>query len=133
MLLYTLDFTAHSLYRVVHSYSPPQRSEGNKSSVFVDSSSCVAAVAHRNFYSEVVSPVFPVLFPTFSNLKFKASLEKSRSIPRAIQLNAVLALKEINCTCRIRRITCPQCSDVTGIIFHLTFFGTKGTGALSIT
>ena len=34
-------------------YSPPQRLEGNKSSVFVDGSSCVTAVAHRNFYSEV--------------------------------------------------------------------------------
>ena len=30
-------------------YSLPQRLEGNKSSVFVDGSSCVAAVAHRNF------------------------------------------------------------------------------------
>ena len=34
-------------------YSLPQRLEGNKSPVFVDISGCVAAVAHRNFYSEV--------------------------------------------------------------------------------
>ena len=34
-------------------YSPPQRLEGNKSLMFVDGSACVAAVAHRNFYSEV--------------------------------------------------------------------------------
>ena len=34
-------------------YSPPQRLEGNESPVFVDISGCVAAVAHRNLYSEV--------------------------------------------------------------------------------
>ena len=34
-------------------YSPPQRLEGNEPLVFVDISGCVAAVAHRNFYSEV--------------------------------------------------------------------------------
>ena len=34
-------------------YSPPQRLKGNESPVFVDISGCVAAVAHRNFYSEV--------------------------------------------------------------------------------
>ena len=34
-------------------YSAPQRLEGNESPVFVDISGCVAAVAHRNLYSEV--------------------------------------------------------------------------------
>ena len=34
-------------------YSPSQRLERNKSSVFVDGSSCGAAVGHKNFYSEV--------------------------------------------------------------------------------
>ena len=53
--------------------SPPQRLEGNKLSVSVDGPSCVAAVAHRNFYSEVE----PILSPTFSNLKFKAYAEES--------------------------------------------------------
>ena len=53
-------------------YSPPQRLEGNESPVFVDDSGCVAAVAHRNFYSEVehssriFSRPFPPLFPDFS-------------------------------------------------------------------
>ena len=64
-------------------YSPRQRLEGSKSSVFADGCSCVAAVAHRNFNNEVsifsrsFSRVFPVLFPAFSNLKFKASVEES--------------------------------------------------------
>ena len=34
-------------------YSPLQRLEGNESPVFADISGCVAAVAHRNFYSEI--------------------------------------------------------------------------------
>ena len=37
---------------VIKVYSPPQRLEGNGSPVFVDVSGSVAAVAHRNFYSE---------------------------------------------------------------------------------
>ena len=35
------------------SYSPRQGLEGNKSPVFVDGSSCVVAVVHANFYTEV--------------------------------------------------------------------------------
>ena len=45
-----------------------QRLEGNKSSsVFVDGSSCIAAVAYKNFYSEVslFSRSFPAFFPFF--------------------------------------------------------------------
>ena len=47
--------------------------------MFADGSSCIAAVAHKNFYSEVslFSRSFPILFSTFSNLKFKASVEES--------------------------------------------------------
>ena len=41
----------------------------------------VVVVVHRNFYSEIERsrsfPAFPVLFPTFPNLKFKASVEDS--------------------------------------------------------
>ena len=49
--------------------------------MFVDGSASIAAVKHRNFCNEVslfsrsFCRVFPVLFPTFSNLKFKASVE----------------------------------------------------------
>ena len=52
------------------SYSPPQKLEGNELPVFVDNPGCVAAVAHRNFYSEVdhfrnFSRSFPLHFPQF--------------------------------------------------------------------
>ena len=43
----------HILITKPSEYSPPQRLEGNESAVLVDISGCVAAVAHRNFYSEV--------------------------------------------------------------------------------
>ena len=44
-----------------------QRLEGNKSSVFADGSSCIAAVGYKNFYSEVslFSRSFPAFFPFF--------------------------------------------------------------------
>ena len=53
---------------MVFPYSPPQRLEANELPLFVNVSGCVAAVAHRNFYSEVelfsyFFSFFPPAFP----------------------------------------------------------------------
>ena len=67
MLNVLIIFQKDSAEMMVFPYSPPQRLEANESPLFVDVSGCVAAVAHRNFYSEVelFSRFFLVLFPCF--------------------------------------------------------------------
>ena len=58
---------------MVFPYSPPQRLKANESPLFVDVSGCVAAVAHRNFYSEVelFSYFFSFFSPDFSPVILK--------------------------------------------------------------
>ena len=81
MLNALIIFQKDSAEMMVFPYSPPQRLEANESHLFVDVSGCVAAVAHRNFYSEVelFSYFFLVLFPCFfpSYSQPKASAEES--------------------------------------------------------
>ena len=60
-------------------HSPLQRLEGNESPVFVDISGCVAAVGHRNFYSEVA-----LLFPQFFLAQSLCGREESSPPPKKV-------------------------------------------------
>ena len=64
MLNALIIFQKDSAEMMVFPYSPLQRLEANESPLFVDVSGCVAAVAHRNFYSEV--ELFSYFFLFFS-------------------------------------------------------------------
>ena len=64
MLNALIIFQKDSAEMMVFPYSPLQRLEANKLPLFVDVSGCVAAVTHRNFYSEV--ELFSFFSPAFS-------------------------------------------------------------------
>ena len=96
MLNALIIFQKDSAEMMVFPYAPPQRLEANESLLFVDVSGCVAAVAHRNFYSEV--ELFSYFFLFFSPAFSPAILN-----PKPLQRRVVLLQNQPNNKSKSRR------------------------------
>ena len=95
MLNALIIFQKDSAEMMVFPYSPLRRLEANESPLFVDVSGCVAAVAHRNFYSEV--ELFSYFFAFFSPAFLPVILN-----PKPLQRRIVL-LNQPNSKSKSRR------------------------------